>query len=228
MKALRSIAIALMLATLAGCASKPPPPPPPKPAPVPAPHVVTKPAPPKAAPAPVRRRPAPVRPKVADTVSINFAGSGYTLAYKGESDGGTVRQYYPAGQSAANWSRVVELLVYPTAGKKISPADYAGELAKSAQIANHYLKYTLETDRAQGTALLYFTTWNDATLKAHYNEFDVFKLIPSRKDGDLIGFHYVEKLYVDLKISTEQNRDKIGAEKQLVLHAMASVPLYQE
>lgn len=176
----------------------------------------------------MRHKPAPVRPKLGDTVSINFAGSAYTLAYKGESDGGAVRQYYPAGQSAANWSRVVELRVYPAAGKKISPADYGEQLAKSAQTTNPYLKYTLDTDRAQGTALLYFTTWNDATLKAHYNEFDVFKLIPGRKDGNLIGFHYVEKLYIDLKLSTEQNRDKIGAEKQLVLRSMASVPLYQE
>src|SRR5690348_14773842 len=150
-----------MLATLVGCASKPPPPPPPKPAPVPAPHVVTKPAPQKAAPAPVRRKPAPVRPKLGDTVSINFAGSAYTLAYKGESDGGAVRQYYPAGESAANWSRVVELRVYPAMGKKISPAGYGEQLAKSAQTTNPYLKYTLDTDRTQGTALLYFTTWND-------------------------------------------------------------------
>lgn len=176
----------------------------------------------------MRRKPAPVRPKLGDAVSIDFAGSVYTLAYKGESDGGEVRQYYPAKESAANWSRVVELRVYPAAGKKLSPAGYGEQLAKTAQTANPYLKYTLETDRAQGTVLLYFTTWNDTTLKAHYNEFDVFKLIPGRKDGDLIGFHYVEKLYVDLKVSTEQNRDKIGAEKQLVLRSMASVPLYQE
>ncbi|HEV2322172.1 MAG TPA: hypothetical protein VGT42_07395 [Gammaproteobacteria bacterium] len=195
---------------------------------MPAPPVVTKPVSPKAAPAPVRRKPAPERPSVGDTASIHFAGSAYALGYKGESDGGAVRQYYPAGESAVNWARVIELRVYPAAGKKISPAEYAEQLAKTAQAANPYLKYVLETNRAQGTALLYFTTWNDATLEAHYNEFDVYKLIPGRKDGDLIGFHYVEKLYVDLNISTEANRDKIGAEKQLVLHDMAKVPLYQE
>lgn len=224
----RRYPVALLCMALAACASKPVAPPPPPPAPV-VPAPVTKPEPPKAAPVKRKRKaePAAPRPSVADTKTISFAGDVYGMKYQGILSGESVRQYYAGGETATHWTRLIELRVYPTAGKGISAADYAARVAKSAQAANPYAEYTLQANKAEGTATLYFTTWNEATLQAHYTEFDAFKFIPSVKDGDIVGFHYIEKLYTDLKASTEDNRKKTEAEKARVLLELARVPLYQ-
>jgi len=228
----RRYPIALLCLALAACASKPVAPPPPKPAPpvAVAPPVVTKPVPPKAAPVKPKPRPAPAapRPSVAAAESITFAGSVYTLKYKGSTNGEMLRQYYTGAETSRNWTRLVELHVYPTAGKGMSAPDYAALVAKNLQASNPYAEYTLQANKADGTATLNFTTWNDATLKAHYTEFDAFKFIPTVKNGDIIGFHYVEKLFTDMKASTEDNRKNSEAEKAQVLLETAKVPMYQQ
>ena len=230
MKNLSAYGIAVLLAVTVGCASKPPPPPPPKPAPVVvAPPVVTKPAPPKAAPVKPKPKPvAPARPSVAATNSITFAGSAYALKYQGTPNGEVLRQYYTGTESSQHWTRLVELHVYTTAAKGMSAADYAALVAKNLQAANPYAEYTLQSNKVDGTATLNFNTWNDATLKAHYTEFDTFKFMAAPKTGNIIGFHYVENLYTDLKATTEQNRTNSENEKQRVVLETAKVPLYQE
>ena len=230
----RRYPVALLCMALAACASKPlPPPPPPKPAPVvAAPAPVTKPAAIKPKTRFIRLKPklapAAPRPSVADTKTISFAGSIYTLKYQGVTNGESVRQYYTGAETAKNWTRVVELHVYPTADKGISAADYAGLIAKSLQASNPYAEYTLQANKTDGTATLYFTTWNDSTLKAHYTEFDSFKFMPTTANGNVIGFHYAEKLFTDMKASTEDNRKNSEAEKARVLAETAKVPLYQQ
>lgn len=230
MKNLSAYGIAVLLAVTAGCASKPPPPPPPKPAPVVvAPPVVTKPAPPPAIVHPKKvRAPAAPRPSVAATNSITFAGAVYTLKYQGTTNGEVLRQYYTGAETSQHWTRLVELHVYPTAGQNMSAAGYAALVAKNLQAANPYAEYTLQTNKTDGSATLNFSTWNDATLKAHYTEFDAFKFMVAPKTGDIIGFHYVENLYTDLKATTEQNRTNSENEKQRVVTETAKVPLYQE
>ena len=47
-------------------------------------------------------------------------------------------------------------------------------------------------------------------------------------NGNIIGFHYVEKLFTDLKAATEDNRKNSEAEKQRVVLETAKVPLYQQ
>ena len=215
-----------MLAAVAACASKPPPPPPP---PKPAPVVAPKPAPAPVqpvAPKPKKVVPAVVRPSVGATTTISFEGSIFKMAYQGTTNGEAVRQYYLPAETAQAWTRVVELHVYPTAGKGISTADYAALIAKGVQAGNPYARYTLTLNK-DGTTILYFTTWDDASLKAHYKEFDAYKFIPV-KTGNIIGFHYVERIYTDMKATTEQNSSNTAAEKQKAVLEMAKVPLYQE
>jgi len=230
-KNLTAYGIAVLLAVTAGCASKPPPapPPPPKPVPVVAPPPVTVAAPKPAVVHPKKvHAPAPARPSVATTTTITFAGEVYTLKYQGTTNGEVLRQYYTGAETSQRWTRLVELHVYPTAGKNMSAPDYAALVAKNLQAANPYAEYTLQTNKADGSATLNFSTWNDATLKAHYTEFDAFKFMAAPKTGDIIGFHYVENLYTDLKATTEQNRSNSEAEKQRVVLETAKVPLYQE
>ena len=230
MKNLSAYGIAVLLAVTAGCASKPLPPPPPKPAPVVvAPPVVTKAAPPPAVVHPKKvHTPVVLRPSVAATSSITFAGSVYALKYQGTPNGEVLRQYYTGTETSQHWTRLVELHVYTTAGKGLSAADYAALIAKNLQAANPYAEYTLQSNKADGSATLNFSTWNDATLKAHYTEFDAFKFMAAPKTGHIIGFHYVENLYTDLKATTEQNRTNSENEKQRVVTETAKVPLYQE
>lgn len=213
-----------MLLAVAACASKPPPPPaPPKAAPAPQPvapmqPVIAKPKKPIA--------PATLRPSVGATTSISFEGTLFKLKFKGSTSGEAVRQYYLPAETSQAWTRVVELHVYPTAGKGLTAAAYATLVAKNVQAGNPYARYTLQPNK-DGTVTLSFTTWDDASLKAHYREFDAYKFIPV-KSGDIIGFHYVERIYTDMKASTEQNISSTTATKQKALLEMAKVPLYQE
>lgn len=230
MKHLRAFGIAVLCVALAACASKPvpPPPPPPKPALVAPPHQVTV-APPPAVTRPKKvHAPAPARPSVAATTTITFAGTLYTLKYQGITNGETLRQYYSGAETSRNWTRLLELHVYPTADKGISAADYAALIVKNLQASNPYAEYALQANKTDASATLNFSTWNDATLRAHYTEFDTFKFMATARNGNIIGFHYVEKLFTDLKATTEDNRKNSEAEKQRVVLETAKVPLYQQ
>ncbi|HEV2112375.1 MAG TPA: hypothetical protein VGT99_13535 [Gammaproteobacteria bacterium] len=223
----RGFSIAVMLLAVAACASKPPPPPaPPKAAPAPAPKPAPTPAKPAAAQPKKPITPAAVRPSVAAVTSISFEGAVFKMKFQGNTNGEAVRQYYLPAETAQAWTRVVELHVYPTAGKGMTAAAYARLIAKNVQAGNPYARYTLQPNK-DGTVTLSFTTWDDASLKAHYREFDAYKFIPV-KSGNIIGFHYVERIYTDMKATTEQNIASTTATKQKALLEMAKVPLYQE
>jgi len=222
----RGFSVAIVLLAVAACASKPPaaPPAPPKAA-APAPKPVAPVQPVIATPKkPVS--PAMVRPSVGATTSISFEGSIFKMKYQGNANGEAVRQYYLPAETAQAWTRVVELHVYPTAGKRMTAAAYAALVAKNVQAGNPYARYSLQPNK-DGTVTLSFTTWDDASLKAHYREFDAYKFIPM-KSGNIIGFHYVERIYTDMKATTEQNISSTTAAKKKALLEMAKVPLYQE
>ncbi|MFI4920054.1 MAG: hypothetical protein ACHQAZ_00265, partial [Gammaproteobacteria bacterium] len=92
MKSLGSLAIAAVLALVAGCASAPKPAPPPKPAPVPvaAPVVAPKPA-----PTPPKKPSAHARTRLSAgaTTAIVFDGSTFALQYHGDNNGVGLREY---------------------------------------------------------------------------------------------------------------------------------------
>lgn len=229
MKNLGSLTIAAVLALAAGCASTPKPvPSPPKPAPVAAPAPVTvAPRPPTVL---LKRTspPAMARLSAGATTAIVFDGSTFALQYHGDDNGVGLREYFFGTESSKAWTRLVELLVYPTAGKGITPAAYAVQVAEGYKTTYPYAHYTEHVNKANGTATLDFTAWTDASLQAHYLEYNVFKFFPAQKGGNLVGFHFVEKIYTDPKATTEQNSADIAAIKQKVLLELAKVPLYRE
>lgn len=227
MKSFGLLTIAAVLATAVGCASAPKPvplPPPPAAVQPPAPVVAA----PKPAPAPPKKAaPTPMRPSVSSATSIVFDGKTFTLQYHGDNNGVALREYFLRNESSKAWTRLVELLVYPTAGKGIGPADHAAKVADGYKATYPYARYTVHPNK-DGSATLDFTAWDDASLKAHYTEYNVFEFFPAVKGGNLVGFHYVERLYSDPKATTSQNAANTAAIKQKVMAQLAKLPLYRE
>ncbi|MGE5625565.1 MAG: hypothetical protein ACM3ZT_08465 [Bacillota bacterium] len=222
---LRSCLVAVLLVLVAGCASAP------KPAPAPlakaAPAAVTKPKP--AAPAQMPQpKPEAPRPSVAATSSIAFDGSSFTSKYHVADKGQVLTEYYLASETPDTWTRLVDLHVYPTAGQGIGPNDYAVLVSKRLVASNPSAHFLIYQNKVQGTAMLDFLTWNDADLKASRLEFNVFKFFLDPKTGNLISFHYAERVKVDPKASSADNGNKIKLVRQRIVPEVAAALLYRE
>ena len=228
MRSLGLSTIVAVLAFVASCASAPKPPPPPPPAPAP----VAAPAPATVVPKPTtvlvkRRPPAPPLASAGVTNSITFDGSIFALQYHGDDNGVALREYFLPNESGKAWTRLVELLVYPTAGKGLTTAAYATQVADGYKATYPYANYEVLSNK-DGSSTLDFIAWDDAALKAHYLIYNVFKFFPAQKGGNLVGFHFVEKIYTDPKATSEQNSDNTEAIKQKVMLELSKVPSYRE
>ena len=220
----------VFLIAVAGCASAPKPAPAPTPVakPAPAPVVVTKPAPATASipkPAPKLE---PARPSIAATQSIDFDGSHFTVKYHAADKGQSITEYYLAAETPEAWTRLVDLQVYPTAAKHLSPADFATLVGQKVTSVNPSAHYNLYQNKAEGTVILDFITWDDAGIKANLLEVNLFKIYPDPKTGNLLSFHYAERVKTDPKAPTVDNGNKLKAVRQRVMNEIAAVPLYRE
>lgn len=221
---------AVLSLALAGCATamKPvPPTPSPKPALAPVVAPAAKPAPaPVKAPAPKKPVDQSARPSIAATKTVAFDGGRFAAKYHTADKSQAVTWYCLANQTSDSWTRLVELHVYPLKG--IAPADYAQAVGKQAQQANPSIHYLVYPNKADGAAILDYLTWNDADLKASRLELNIFKFYTDAATGDLIGFHYAERVKLDPKASSADNSKKVPAVRQRVLPEIAATPLYRE
>ena len=223
-------ALVLLIAVIAGCVSAPKPTPTPAPVakPAPAPAVVTKPAPaPATAPKPVPKL-EPARPSIAATQSIDFDGSRFTVKYHAADKGQSITEYYLANEKPEAWTRLVDLQVYPTAAKRLSPADFATLVGQKVTSVNPSAHYNLYQNKVDGTVILDFITWDDAGIKANLLEVNLFKIYPDPKTGNLLSFHYAERVKTDPKAPTIDNGNKLKAVRQRIMNEIATVPLYRE
>ena len=165
-------------------------------------------------------------PSASVTNSITFDGSIFALQYHGDDNGVALREYFLPNESGKAWTRLVELLVYPTAGKGLTTAAYATQVADGYKATYPYANYEVLSNK-DGDSTLDFIAWDDAALKAHYLIYNVFKFFPAQKGGNLVGFHFVEKIYTNPKATSEQNSDNTEAIKQKVMLELSKVPSYR-
>src|SRR5215472_1426369 len=196
---------ALLILALAACASAP------KHVPTPAPVVAPapKPAPPPA-PAPVKPKPvvkprsAPARPSMAAADSVSFDGASFILRSTSTLNARMVRQYYVAGESAAHWTKRVDLQAFP-AQAGVGPMELANELGKQLLTANPYAKFNVHEDKASGTATLDYLVSDAAALKGDYVEVDVVRFEMDTATKDIVAIHYKEHIHIDPKGSTQDS-----------------------
>jgi len=167
------------------------------------------------------------RPSIASTKTVAFDGSSF--AAKSHVTGqGQVTGYYLANEAPDTWTRRVELHDYPVAGKGVAPADLAQLVGKQAQQVNPSVHYLVYPNKADGSVILDYLTWNDTDLTAHRLELNIFKFYADPATGDLISFHYAERVQIDPKASSADNSKKVPAVRQRVLPEIAATPLYRE
>jgi hypothetical protein len=226
----RKVRLGFLCLALAGCATATKPV---APAPAPAPAVVIAPV-AKPAPAPVKA-PAPkklvdesTRPSIAATKTVAFDANIFMAKAHAANKGQVLAQYYLANEAPDSWTRLVELHVYPLAGKGIAPADYAQAMGKQAQQANPSVHYLVYPNKADGSVILDYLTWNDADLKASRLELNIFKFYTDAVTGNLISFHYAERVKLDPKASSVDNGKKVPAVRQRILPQIAATALYRE
>lgn len=223
----RSILI-FFTAVLAGCASAPRPAPAPATKAAPASVSATKPAPAPAAVKPVPKPAAPLRPSLAAARSIDFDGSHFTAKVHTQDKGQVLTGFYLPGETPEGWTRFVDLGVYPTATNELTPAGFATLVGQRVVATNPSAHYSIYQNKTEDSVILDFITWTDADLKANILEVNLFKFYPDPKTGNLLAFHYAERVKMDARASTVDNGKKITAVRQRVLNEIAAVPLYRE
>lgn len=224
----RKLCLALSFVVLTGCATATKPvAPAPKPNP---PAVIAPVAKPAQAPvkAPVTKKPVEesTRPSIAATKTVAFDASIFTAKYHTADKSQAVTWYCLANEASDTWTRLVELHVYPVKG--IAPADYAQQVARQAQQTNPAVHYLVYPNKADGAVILDYLTWNDADLKASRLELNIFKFYTDAATGNLIGFHYAERVKLDPRASSADNSKKVPAVRQRVLPEIAATALYRE
>jgi hypothetical protein len=169
----------------------------------------------------------PGRPSIAATRSISFDGSTFTLKYHVARDGQVLSEYYLAGETPEAWTRLVDLRVYPADAKSMPPRKYAVIVGMRLMAVNPKARYALHENEDDDTATLEYVTWDDAILKADRLECASYRFYTDPVSGDLMSFHFAEKVQMDPRSSVRESGERISAAQERISLEMAAVPLYQ-
>lgn len=167
------------------------------------------------------------RPSIAATTSIAFDGSIFTLKYHVARDGQVLSEYYLAGETPEAWTRLVDLRVYPADAKSMPPKRYAVIVGMRLMTVNPKAHYALHEDEGDDTATLEYVTWDDAILKADRLECASYRFYTDPVSGDLMSFHYAEKVQMDPLSSVRESGERISAAQERISLEMAAAPQYQ-
>jgi hypothetical protein len=127
-------------------------------------------------------------PNVAAKEAVQFDDQTLVLAFSGDEPGATIKEFVPAGEKLASWTRLAAIREFDNLD---SPLDYG--VATIEQLKKQYPKSpsSILENPDTGAVVLDFVVWPE---DASFVEFNVFR-IEKRAGGGLISQQYAVRAY---------------------------------
>ncbi len=122
--------------------------------------------------------------------TIQVDGETLTLAFEGETDGDTIKEFIPAEQTLETWTQLAAVRHY---AKLDDPKALAGAVVRQLQQRKPPANFELLENETSDDVLLDFIIWPE---DGSFAEFNIFLYRPTQDNG-LVMYQYALRAYGD-------------------------------
>jgi hypothetical protein len=126
----------------------------------------------------------------AEKESVQLDGDTLVLAYEGEADGDSIKEYIPADENLESWTKLAAVREFE---KLNDPKGFADEMVKQLEAKDPPARYELLENDKTGEVILDFIVW---PADASFVEFNIFKY-QKQDGGGLVSYQYALRAYGD-------------------------------
>jgi hypothetical protein len=126
----------------------------------------------------------------AEKESVRFDDETLVLAYEGEADGDSIKEFIPSGENLDSWTRLAAVREH---AKLNDAKQFANEMVQQLEEKDTPAPYELLANEKTGDCILDFIVWS---ADGSFVEFNIFKY-QKKETGGLLSYQYALRAYGD-------------------------------